>query len=68
MIRVATYSPEEHEFNMVLVDRAVRQGLLAPEELGIAARVWERLTKAQAVEPVAAAPAGATPGEEVDHG
>ena len=66
MIRVATFAPEEHDFNMVLVDRAVRQGLLAPDELAIAARVWERLTRAQAVEPVAPA-APTTLSEEVPH-
>lgn len=64
MIRVATFSPEEHDFNMALVDRAVRNGLLTPDELGIAARVWDRLNRAQAVEPVA--PALAAP-EEVPH-
>ena len=67
MIRVVAFTPEEHEFNMVLVDRAVRQGLLIPDELGIAARVWDRLNKAQVVEPPAPAANTAAPNEEAAH-
>lgn len=66
-IRVVTFTPVEHEFCMALVDRAVRQGLLVPDELQAASGVWNRLTRAQEVEP---SPASTTPppsGEETPH-
>jgi len=42
-----------HEFLTELMTRVVREGLIAPDELGYAAALWDRIRNAQVIVPPA---------------